>query len=531
MPQQQSVSYLPGEDPGTAKANAEYQEALQKMLASLDARQNRMFDPQLLALAEGFLKPTQTGSFGESLGYAAGSLRAAQEKQALEDQKLAEARLGVASKGLELERQKALDRAYEEEMRRGQPAEPAAPAAAAVGDATRFAQATTGPEPSGAAPQAQAPQGIRVGQGIPGFPTREQFFAMYRREGKSLSDAAKAWSDLMKSNEEVRDVGTYNRALGMFFANPSVSEVDRKIGQSTYTMPAGIAFQMDAARIAGDQKKYQELVQQFMQGAGGEPPKSKQQSELEAKEAEAYATKSAEKAVEQEANLDRQYTTAQRISGSAQRLMDLVKQSPQALGLFQQGNLMSSIGTLLSSTIRAGGTTIGLGDIEGAVRQAMPNVKKEDIARVALAASELANIELAFTQMELAKQGQVTEGERAIVRRLGGSISDTAEVLMQKAALVKSNADFNIRLADRFYDLKEKSPRLTFTQFMRSSEGRQMYKDHEEKVSRMFAPQPATETQRPAASATGAAPATTGAQPGAAPYQNARQRADQLLGR
>lgn len=528
----QSVSYLPGEDPGTAKANAEYQEALQKMLASLDARQNRMFDPQLLALAEGFLKPTQTGSFGESLGYAAGSLRAAQEKQALEDQKLAEARLGVASKGLELERQRARERAYEEEMKRGQPAEPAAPAAATVGDATRFAQvAAAGSAPAGAAPQAQAPQGIRVGPGMTGFPTREQFLAMQRREGKPLPDALKAWQDLSKSVEEVRDVGTYNRATGMFYSNPNVSEVDRKIGQSTYTMPAGIAFQLDAARIAGDQKKYQELVQRFMQGAGGEPPKSKQQSELEAKEAEAYATESAKKAVEQEANLDRQYTTAQRVSGSSQRLMDLVKQSPQAFGLFQQGNLMSSIGTLLSSTIRAGGTTIGLGDIEGAVRQAMGNVRKEDIARVALAASELANIELAFAQMELAKQGQVTEGERAIVRRLGGSISDTAEVLMQKAALVKSNADFNIRLADKFYDLKEKNPRLTFTQFMRSSEGRQMYKDHEEKVSRMFAPQSATGTQRPAASATGVAPATTGARPGASPYQNARQRADELLGR
>ena len=329
----------------------------------------------------------------------------------------------------------------------------------------------------------------------------------------------------------MRDVGVYNRATGIFSPIPNVSEVDRKIGQSTYTMPAGIAFQLDAARIAGDQKKYQELVQQFMRGAGGEPPKSKQQSELEAKEAEAYATESAKKAVEQEANLDRQYTTAQRISGSAQRLMDLVKQSPQAFGLFQQGNLMSSIGTLLSSTIRAGSTTIGLGDIEGAVRQAMGNVKKEDIARVSLAASELANIELAFTQMELAKQGQVTEGERAIVRRLGGSISDTAEVLMQKAALVKSNADFNIRLADRFYDLKEKSPRLTFTQFMRSSEGRQMYKEQEEKVSRMFAPQPATTGARPAATATGAAPIAPGAQPGAAPYQNARQRVNEMLGR
>ena len=43
----------------------------EKLLASLDARQNRLFDPMLLKVAAGFAKPTRTGSFGESLGYAA----------------------------------------------------------------------------------------------------------------------------------------------------------------------------------------------------------------------------------------------------------------------------------------------------------------------------------------------------------------------------------------------------------------------------------------------------------------------------
>ena len=48
-----------------------YKSALQKMKAALDMRENRMFDPQLLAMAQGFLSPTKTGSFGESLGQAA----------------------------------------------------------------------------------------------------------------------------------------------------------------------------------------------------------------------------------------------------------------------------------------------------------------------------------------------------------------------------------------------------------------------------------------------------------------------------
>ncbi len=45
------------------------------------------FDPKLMALAQGFLAPTQTGSFGESLGYAAkgyGETAVAEEKAARE---------------------------------------------------------------------------------------------------------------------------------------------------------------------------------------------------------------------------------------------------------------------------------------------------------------------------------------------------------------------------------------------------------------------------------------------------------------
>ena len=60
-------------------------EALLRMRQSLDARKNRMFDPVLMQTAAGFLKPTKTGSFGESLGYAAENAGTASERQLLHD--------------------------------------------------------------------------------------------------------------------------------------------------------------------------------------------------------------------------------------------------------------------------------------------------------------------------------------------------------------------------------------------------------------------------------------------------------------
>jgi len=59
--------------------------ALLRMRESLDARKNRMFDPVLMQTAAGFLKPTKTGSFGESLGNAAENAGAASERQLLTD--------------------------------------------------------------------------------------------------------------------------------------------------------------------------------------------------------------------------------------------------------------------------------------------------------------------------------------------------------------------------------------------------------------------------------------------------------------
>jgi hypothetical protein len=65
--------------------------ALLRMRESLDVRKNRMFDPVLMQTAAGFLKPTKTGSFGESLGYAAENAGTAAEREMLhqrENQKL-----------------------------------------------------------------------------------------------------------------------------------------------------------------------------------------------------------------------------------------------------------------------------------------------------------------------------------------------------------------------------------------------------------------------------------------------------------
>jgi hypothetical protein len=79
--------------------------ALLKMRASLDDRKNRMFDPVLMQTAAGFLKPTKTGSFGESLGYAAENAGVASEREMLHDKENQKLEMELLGKEQELRQQ------------------------------------------------------------------------------------------------------------------------------------------------------------------------------------------------------------------------------------------------------------------------------------------------------------------------------------------------------------------------------------------------------------------------------------------
>jgi hypothetical protein len=78
--------------------------------SSLDHRKGLPFDPVMMAAASGFLRPTKTGSFGESLGYATDQMSNEAEKEFARKQanaklglELDEKALAFKTKGLEME--------------------------------------------------------------------------------------------------------------------------------------------------------------------------------------------------------------------------------------------------------------------------------------------------------------------------------------------------------------------------------------------------------------------------------------------
>ena len=87
-------------------AKAEVDSARELMKQALQDRKGRV-DPTYLALAQGFLAPTRTGSFGESLGTAAGAFGKAQEAEADRNAQLAKMRYELSLKAVEEEKEAA----------------------------------------------------------------------------------------------------------------------------------------------------------------------------------------------------------------------------------------------------------------------------------------------------------------------------------------------------------------------------------------------------------------------------------------
>ena len=71
---------------------------MDKLIRALNSRRNMPFDPVAMRIAGGFLQPTKTGSFGESLGYATTAGADELEKQAARDAEFAKMEFELGEK-------------------------------------------------------------------------------------------------------------------------------------------------------------------------------------------------------------------------------------------------------------------------------------------------------------------------------------------------------------------------------------------------------------------------------------------------
>jgi hypothetical protein len=561
-----SAQYLAGEDPEIVAANKRYQDAVARLSDSL-ANRKMMFDPTLLAMAEGFLSPTQTGSFGESLGKMAGKVGTAQEAEDKRQMALREREIAVAGQGVDLQRMKARDAELLKYLGgpqsasgplagpqagaiAGPQAGPLSAAAPAEGEAAPAEGAPAAGALSQAAPQAAGPKVVGSPQGAlaamesskpPGFegvegiqvmPANPNFMTGRDYVRLNRMDKSKSAADLIKEGQEIeqkryrdKEGGVQDLATGKFYQFPTgkTEEIQLYGYPGTHKVDARTAARLSLL-AANNDPAYHDLAKRVVEGPRkrtegggkeGEPSgglKSVQQLATEAKEAETRAGKLGEKGAEKEAAVEETDATARRIYGSVTRVADYLKASPNYFGIFARPGVTAAIGNLIKEGIQTPTGSLNLAGFEDSMRKMMPGVTQKDLDNVTKAATELAEIELAFTRLYLAKQGAVTEGERKIVRAIPGTTSSSPEVLRTRMELLKSRSQFDIDTADAFRQWQEKNPGRSYLEFERKSDlYKDIKKDFEEQTERIFGGIKAVPTNQRQPNP--AAPAAGGTQP------------------
>ena len=238
------------------EAEQKYQQALDELMLRLDTRKNRLLDPTLLAMAQGFLTPGQTGSFGEALGNVAQKVGSAQQQQQKEDLDIAQMRLQVAQGAREQAGRLKGQTAFQS-LLGGQ----GAPAGATPAGAT-----TTGATLAGATP-AGATEGrtIKMEDAL-------AFAAAYPEQkelAKMLVDAAKFSSDRFKiaMNGTVFD-SVAGRYVAQIPPGQTASEYLIPEAGGTVSMTPGQYSAYQDAKSKGEGKKW---LDKFFETEEGKP--------------------------------------------------------------------------------------------------------------------------------------------------------------------------------------------------------------------------------------------------------------------
>lgn len=530
-------------------------EALQKYLDAqkyanevLEERNNRLFDPTMLAMAQGFLAPTKTGGFGESIGNVAaavGPAQAAEEKRTMD---MAKMRLEMAQQGLQTSMQTTKAQQNAELMKKiangeplftppaaqapqAQPVPTPVPTPAPQAGALPSAAPQMPPMPQGApampqaapqAPLAQAaqqaapqpePQGPAGSQLFPAMPqnlNREEklLVASMANANKEPYEILKELDEMRRKNIIVNERGATDIRTGRTFAPPDPTPTEVRIpGVGTMMTTKTMAARLANAQANNDPKEYwtvADLISKGMErpqpvaGAStptGAPPAGAPsqgrmptvaESEADAARKKELAVGETKTEVERRKTLPQDILRADSLARSAESLYTLVDKNPKGFGTFDKAGVLPAIGTLVRDGIRANRTTVDMGGFEDAYRAMNPKIKDSDINAVRLAASEQATIELAYAQMFLAGTGPITEGERFIVRRAGaGNVSMSPDVLKIRAKAVGKRAEFERNNLDAYRQYVGKNPEGDYLKFMGTKEYKDMLSAYDKEMRKL----------------------------------------------
>lgn len=459
---------MPGESEGMTKSRQTYIDAQQKMLDALESR-NQLFDPVLLALAQGLLSPTKSGSFGEGIANAAASVAPAMEQERKKNIEMAQIRAELAANQY---------------------------GAAQKGEALKALTSTMQPGKQG--------QTITVGgqeypsQFVGMTPQDAMRISMYDKE---LGDLAFKFLKAQQDEIQVRENVAFNVRTGQttpFAGGPPVSIYVPELG-GNIEMSRRDQVELDEARRKGDGKVVRQIINRLTQplsetapeapspaptpgaiaaeGPSARPPaltlqererrKEEEKAQLETRTA--AEKKLAESAAGRTSQIFEQASAAKQTDPTYARIETILKEPgiDTVMGVLERNGALAQIGSLVEEAIRVGNYSIGIPTIRKVLTNA--GTPQHLIDRAMELTSSFAQLNF-DARKGLGSGTSVSNFEQLMVNQMGLSMMDTAASAKAKLAFLREQAKFRQQVGSALKEARKKSPGLQYDDFEETPE-------------------------------------------------------------
>jgi hypothetical protein len=459
---------MPGESSGMTEARQTYIDAQKKMLEALESR-NQLFDPVLLAMAQGFLAPTKTGSFGESISNVAGAVGPAAEAERKRNIEMAQIRAELAANQYGAAQKGEALKSFTSAMQPGKPGE-----TITVGGQQYPA------EFAGMTPQRAAQIG------------------MY---DKDLGELANKFLQAMRDEVKVTAEGAYNVRTGQFTPTPGGTLVNVYVPEHNGDIPMTRQDQVELneARRKGDGKAVRQIINRLTQPlpetAPGEPTpgavaaegstarpaitvqererrREEEKAQLETRTA--AEKKLAETAAGRTSQVFEQASAARQTDPTYARIETILKEPgiDTVMGVLERNGALAQIGSLVEEAIRVGNYSIGIPTIRKVLTNAGTPQNLIDRAMELTSAFAQLNFD---ARKGLGSGTSVSNFEQLMVNQMGLSMMDTAASAKAKLAFLREQARFRQEIGSALKEARKKSPGMQFDDFEETPEFTKMF--------------------------------------------------------
>jgi hypothetical protein len=461
---------------------------------SLDSRMGLPFDPTLLKVAAGFAKPTKTGSFGESLGYAADAAVEAGEKEFARKQGINKLKLELEQKMLDVSQQNAI---MGHRMSRLGGAPAGGPAGGPVGGP---AGTPARPAPIGASAEKMpsqaaiaAQQGSREPVMSTGAPRKQNLITDADIEQAYLLDPSgkygKEMAEIAKlQREDVKAIGNrpYSTSRQQFLdANPDeIVEVDfgRYIGNKKvpYRVFKEWETAHEKANATGDRNiefdwfKSKGWMDGALSTATEGKPGAKPERPLtveERKRRDELIQKRQEAQIGEEkasiGQMDTNMRTSRELINTARDMKEIAKTNPRGFDMMNDPGIAAAVARAAQKGIQAG----NLGSISiPSAELASYKLSPEDREQLQMFAQKYAQLTVQFRKAaRVPGEGATTEREGDLYAQLGAMPTDTAKVIRLKSEFVELKGKYDQEVF-KAWSRFSKNPENSYRDFLASDE-------------------------------------------------------------